>query len=80
MKKKRFVEQYLLGLTPGQWNQIKDLPPVIGLAGFIDAARDQILMPKFEIVIGRYFSTFKIVRMKSEVIKPHTEIRKSNAM
>jgi hypothetical protein len=65
---KPFIQTYLRDLTPGQWYPISDLPRVIGIPGISDAARQQILMPEFEIIIGRLYSTFKIVRAKTETM------------
>ncbi len=66
---KPYIDSYLRNLTPGQWYPIADLPKVIGIPGITDAARQQILLPDFEIIIGRLFSTFKVVRVKPEAMR-----------
>ena len=77
MKKSNpYIETYLRELTPGTWYPIADLPRVIGIPGITDAARQQILLPDYEIIIGRLFSTFKIVRTKTEALRIIDRIEK----
>jgi hypothetical protein len=77
MENKPFVEQYLRQLQPGVWHEIRDLPRVIGMPGITDAARTQVLKPEFEIIIGRLYSTFKIVRTQPEAMRIIDRIKKA---
>ncbi len=74
---KPFVETFLRDLTPGTWYPIASLPRVIGIPGLADAARRQILMPDYEIIIGRLYSTFKIIRAKTQEMKIMERIEKA---
>jgi hypothetical protein len=80
MKTETYIEGYLLALTPGKWYSISELPRVIGLAGLSTAHRLQILLPDYEIIIGKYYATFKIVRTKIESIKKMSDMNQSKAM
>jgi hypothetical protein len=77
---KPYIETFLRQLTPGTWYPIASIPRVIGLAGIIDAARRQILLPEYEIIIGKFYATFKIVRAKTETMKIIERIEKTKAV
>ena len=80
MKTETYIEQYLRELTPGEWYQIRELPKVIGMAGLSTAYRMQILLPEFEIIIGKYWATYKIVRTNVKTIKIMSDMNQSKAM
>jgi len=72
MKQQPYVNTFLSQLTPGEWYPIASIPRVIGFIGLIHAAREQILLPDYEIIIGRLFSTYKIIRTTHKIINnPH---------
>lgn len=77
MPQPTYTETYLRTLPLGVWHEIRTLPNVIGATGFFRAAADQILMPDYEIIIGRYYATFRIVRAKSETLKIMERIQKA---
>jgi len=76
-KTKPYIETMLRDLTPGTWYPIASLPRVIGLVGLIQAHRMQILLPDYEIIIGRLYSTFKVVRAKTAEMKIIERIEKA---
>lgn len=71
-----YIVTYLRTLTPGKWYPIQDLPRVIGLPGIAMAQREQILLPEFEVIIGRLYATFKIVRTQTEAMNIIQKIQK----
>jgi hypothetical protein len=72
-----YTDDYFRQLIPGEWYFIKDLPRMIGFSGFINALRDQILLPDFEIVVGKYYSTFKVIRTKAATMHAAEPISKA---
>lgn len=72
-----YAEKWFRSLTPGEWYNIKMIPRVIGVNGLSTAAREQILKPDYEIVIGKYYATFKIVRAKTETLLIMERIEKA---
>lgn len=76
MKNQEFIEQFLRKLTPGQWYDIRTIPRVIGLTGISDAVRKQILLPDYEILMGRLYASFKIIRVKTETLRIMERIEK----
>ncbi len=72
-----YTADYLKTLTPGKWYYISELPRVIGIPGIATAHREQILLPEYEIIIGRYYATFKIVRTQTEAMRIIDRIQKA---
>lgn len=62
--KKTYLEQYLASQRKDVKHPIKDLPPVIGIAGIAHAQYAQPLLPDYEIVINKYYTHYTVKTLK----------------
>lgn len=59
-----YAEQYLNELPLDVWIEIRSLPSIIGIATIAEYSVRQPLKGK-KIIVGRFWSTFKIIELKN---------------